>query len=137
MYYCKECGREFEAPQRIYEMHGQSYTPYETLYICPFCRSTEFSKKESTHCRMCGARLKNGAKEYCSEACKIKGEKLWLKQSIKNRMMLESPINKILREKNAYNFKNGTNYSYGQYVALIYINRSKSEWTSKNKKSNT
>ena len=131
MYYCKECGREFEAPLRTYEMHGQSYTPYETLYICPFCRSIEFSKKETTHCRMCGARLKNGSKEYCSDACKSKGEKLWLKQSIKNKMLLESPINQIIRELKKHNKQNGTNYSYGQYVALMHNKGGKNKCSKK------
>ena len=120
MYYCTDCGGEFVSPQKTYEKHGLTSPPYEVLYTCPFCGSLEFVKKQHTHCRCCGAKLKSNATEYCSDACRNKGEKLWLKQKLRQDSEYENPINKIIRELKSYNKHNGTDYSYGQYVSKIY-----------------
>lgn len=124
MYYCKNCGGEFESPEKTYEKHGLSSPPFEPLYICPYCSSTEFREKTATHCRCCGAKLKKGDTEYCSISCRKKGEKLWERERLRLNLQQESPINKIIKELQGYNKLNGTNYSYGQYVSLMNCKRS-------------
>lgn len=131
MYYCKACGGKFETPQKIYETHGFFTPPYEEIYICPFCNSTAFKKITHTHCRCCGARLIDTSKEYCSESCKNKGERLWKKQIEKFKSQLDSPINRIIREMDEFNKTNDTNYSYGQFVALKFIERKTHKCTKK------
>ena len=124
MYCCKTCGKKFNEPKKDYEKHGFKSPPYEKIYVCPFCNSTDYIEVAHTHCRCCGALLIKTQSEYCSGSCKAKGEKLWRKQAEKLKTEYESPINVILREIKAYNLKNKTNYSYGQYVGLILSKRS-------------
>ena len=130
MYYCNECEREFETPRKEYESHGLPYPPFEKIYVCPFCRSNSISKK-TTHCRCCGAKLKNGKTEYCSSACRFKGEKLWQKQNLKIKEMYDNPLNQKVREVEIFNRKNNTNYSYGQFVALEFLKGKKRKCTKK------
>ncbi len=131
MYYCKSCGRKFNTPQKSYETHGLSNPPYEKISICPFCNSTDFIEVAHTHCRCCGALLIKSQSEYCSSSCKTKGEKLWQQQFEKLKTEHNSPINIILRELKEYNLKNGTDYSYGQYVSLIFMKRRNSKCSKK------
>ncbi len=131
MYHCKTCGGKFLTPQKIYETHGFSTPPYEEIFICPICNSSAFKKITHTHCRCCGALLINTEKEYCSKACKQKGEKLWKQQMERFKLEFDSPLNVILREIKAYNSENGTNYSYGQYVALKFLERKGQKCTKK------
>lgn len=119
MYYCPECGTNFEKPDKKYCKHNLSSPPYEKIYCCPKCNSESFFEKTTTHCRCCGAKLKKGAFEYCSDACKKKGEKLWIREIKRRNLLINNPINKIVHELEIYNKINGTNYSYGQYVTLI------------------
>lgn len=119
MYYCKNCGAEFLEPEKTYETHIFTDTPFELLYICPSCKSGNFHEKNLTHCRCCGGRLPTGQNEYCSDNCRSKGEKLWKKELKRRRNQLTDPLNMIVRECKNYNEENGTRYSYGQYVALI------------------
>ena len=119
MYYCKNCGNDFEEPEKIYETHLLSYPPFELLYVCPRCKSENFHDKNLTHCRCCGARLPKSTEEYCSPSCKLKGEKMWRRELKKRQDLLKNPLQMITKECNIYNKSNGTNYSYGQYVALI------------------
>ncbi len=133
MYYCEDCGAEFSLPKTFYESHGFTSPPYESVTVCPFCNSSSF-KEIVSHCRCCGAKLSlKRFGEYCSAACKAKGEKLWQKQ--RNRLIYElnNPINRMIREINNYNKINGTDLSYGQYVALKFINRGKSKCLKKKK----
>lgn len=125
MYYCPECGLEFTKPQKDIEIHGLDSPPYETIYCCPNCSGTSFYEKNTTHCRCCGAKLSENKTDYCSESCEKKGEKLWLREIKRRKMHLADPLYRVVREVNLYNLKNGTNYSYGQYVALIKPKRSK------------
>lgn len=129
MYYCETCGGKFEAPQKSYETHGFSSPPYEKVYSCPFCNSADFVEVEYTHCRCCGALLVKSQIEYCSTSCKLKGEKLWKRQKERFKNEYESPINIILREIKKYNLKNGTSYSYGQYVSLELLERKNKKCT--------
>lgn len=119
MYYCPECGCEFEKPKKLYETHGLKEPPFEKILVCPDCNSTNFHEKVTTHCRCCGARLPDKSSEYCSESCREKGELLWSKQRKRRKIKTKSPINVILNELNFYNRQNNTDYSYGQYVAII------------------
>lgn len=119
MFYCKSCGYEFDHADVTYETHGLQSPPFEEICVCPACRSTDFFEKSSTHCRCCGSRLPAGAKDYCCETCRTRGEKLWKKERKRRNVLSQSPLNLLVKEVDAYNRKNGTNYSYGQYVALI------------------
>ncbi len=119
MFYCKNCGYFFYKPHKIYENHGMKNPPFEEHYVCPSCNSNKITEKKITHCRCCGAKLFNSDSEYCSERCKNRAEKLYALEQKRRRLRDESPINEIIKKVKAYNLLNGTNYSYGQYVALI------------------
>ncbi len=119
MYYCNNCGEEFNEPKKIYETHNLSDAPFEVVYICPRCKSGNYREKITTHCRCCGARLTPDKVEYCSEPCRRKGKKLWKQEYKRKRKGLCNPILFMVRECNRYNKLHNTNYSYGQYVALI------------------
>ena len=119
MYYCKNCGKEFEKPEKSYETHLLSHPPFELIYICPNCKSQNFHLKNLTHCRCCGSRLPSGTTEYCSPSCKLKGEKMWRKELKKRQAELKDPLKMLVKECAIYNTTHGTRYSYGQYVALI------------------
>lgn len=119
MYICLECGLEFKNPIKLTETHSLTTPPYETIYVCPSCKSTDFKQKKVYHCHCCGAKILNGNSDYCSEACKIKGEKLWLKEAMHKNLLTSSPLYCLVRETEEYNTINNTKYSYGQYVALI------------------
>lgn len=119
MYYCKNCGNDFEYPEKTYETHSFSDTPFELYYVCPKCKSGNFYEKNSTHCRCCGGKLPKDAIEYCCNSCRIKGEKLWQKELKRRKNDLSDPLKMIVKECNIYNKIHNKNYSYGQYVALI------------------
>ena len=135
MFYCKKCGFEFEKPQTIYEQHGLNQPPFEEVKICPNCHSKSFYEKKITHCRCCGARMLNSYSIYCSPRCREKGEKLYELERKRKRMREESPISEIIKRVKKYNKDNNTNYSYGQYVALI-LPREKVKKKCKNSKKN-
>ncbi len=119
MFYCKKCGFEFHTPQKIYESHGLGSPPFEEIRACPNCKSLSIAVKKTTHCRCCGARLKGVTDCYCSNACREKGERLYALEQKRRHLRNDSPINLIIKKLNCYNATNGTNLSYGQYVALI------------------
>ena len=98
MYYCNNCSLKFDTPKKITETHSLHSPPYDYFYVCPLCNSSSFYEKKVTHCRCCGAKLKTEGTEYCSDACRKKGEKYWLKQKLRNEAELESPINKIIAD---------------------------------------
>lgn len=123
MYYCENCKQKFKIPQKVCEKHGFSNPPYEESFLCPFCNSTDFKEITRTHCRCCGALLIRSNSEYCSSACQSRGEKLWKEQAEKFKIEYDSPINVILREIKESNLRNGTDYSYGQYVSLKDLQR--------------
>lgn len=136
MFYCNNCGFEFEKPYRLYEKHGMVSPPYELLNVCPDCKSNDFYEKITTHCRCCGARLEKGEVDYCSPKCQEKGERLRKTERRKRKRIVESPLNEIIRQVNAYNIQNNTKYSYGQYVAQI-LPKMKAESKKCTKKKNT
>lgn len=119
MYYCPDCGCEFLIPLKQVETHSLSRPPFEEIYLCPCCKGKNFYEKVLSHCRCCGARLSKSGTDYCSQSCRIRGEKLWKKEMLRRKLNLDNPINIIIKEVSNYNAKHKTNYSYGQYVALI------------------
>lgn len=119
MFYCKKCGYEFNRAQKRYERHGLMSPPYEKYYVCPNCGSGDFVEKVITHCRCCGARILGDEDIYCSERCRVRGEKLYELERKRRKIRDESPINEIVKKTKEYNKVNKTNFSYGQYVALI------------------
>lgn len=119
MYYCKDCGCEFEKAEILAQTHGLSRPPYEKHAACPCCGSGNFHEKAARHCRCCGARLPEGAHDYCNAECKARGKKLWEKERYRRHLSRIDPISVIIREADEYNKTHGTEYSYGQYVAFI------------------
>ncbi len=119
MYFCLDCGYTFLHALKTYENHRLSSPPYEVINVCPSCKSQNFRAKNSDYCHYCGAKLKKGRIDYCSKECRQKGEKVWLKEKKRKKILVDSPIYKRVREAEEYNRKNKTKYSYGQYTAII------------------
>lgn len=119
MYYCVDCGCEFETAQSYTETHSLERPPYEEGRRCPFCGGLSIKVKAVSYCRCCGAKLANGEKEYCSPSCRKRGEALRRRELNRKREMYSSPLFRAVRETDEYNKAHGTSYSYGQYVTLI------------------
>ncbi len=119
MYICTDCGYEFSTPKKHVDRHGLNSPPYEEFYVCPACNSENFHKQNTSFCRFCGTRLKNGAVDYCSAKCRRRGIKAWLKQKLRRKQLISSCVYTTVRSVDAYNRKHGTKLSYGQYVALV------------------
>ncbi len=119
MYYCKDCNHKFEKPLIKPESHRLSSPPFEKLYLCPFCKTTNFTEIEISHCKCCGARIIDGQGEFCSDKCKVRFEKLKREEYKRKRQTEDNAVYKFMREVERYNKKHNTKYSYGQYVALI------------------
>lgn len=126
MLICSDCGSQFEKPDTYRETHGFNSPPFEEKRCCPFCKSTNIHEKNLTHCRCCGAKLTDGG-EYCSEACRRRGEEMWRRQRRMRRLAKANPISRIVREVEEYNRAHGTDYSYGKYVAYILSEGNKNE----------
>ncbi len=116
MYKCQDCQKEFRYPKRETETHSLPFGPYEQIRLCPFCNSHNFIKIEEHYCKYCGIRVKSG-KDYCSAACKKKGEAAYKRQEENKQWLHNNPISEILREVAEHNRKTGKNISYGEYVS--------------------
>lgn len=129
MYYCSDCGCEFIVPEVCALTHAFSSPPFEERHCCPCCGGSNFRIKEERHCRCCGAKLPDGAEEYCSGACRRRGEAMWSNELKRRRESAGSPLNRLIKEQTEYNLKHHTDYSYGQFTALIKpgLKRSKNE----------
>ena len=119
MYTCIDCGYSFKETKTITEKHGLSSPPYETINVCPACKSENYRKQNHDYCRFCGTKLKNGAIDYCSNRCRTRGKNAWLKQKKRKNRLNTSDIYQIVREIDLFNHTNKTKYSYGQYTALV------------------
>ena len=119
MYYCKSCNSYFNEPRLQFEHHSLDTEPYEKIYVCPICNSSDYKEINSTHCRCCGAKLKDGEHLYCSDNCEKRGKEMWEKEKRKSNYQKQLPINIILKQLREYNKINNTNLSYGQYVAKL------------------
>ena len=118
MYYCRDCGCRFLQPERYYETHGLGAPPYEKVYYCPNCKSTDFCEEEKHYCRACGARIKNGG-EYCSSLCRRRGDEMRKRERLRRIADEKNPLLLIVRETEEYNKQHGTTLSYGEYTALV------------------
>lgn len=118
MYVCKECGYEFTAPVKTFERHGLDTPPFETVYVCPCCKSTDYKKQNSTYCRCCGAKIINRESDYCCDECEIRGKKSWAKEKKRKRFLYDSELYQKVREIEKYNKTHATKLSYGQYESL-------------------
>lgn len=116
MFYCKNCGLEFENPKRHYETHSVS-SPHELIFICPACKSEKIFEKVLTHCKLCGVKLSVGEKDYCSNKCRKKDNDLTFKK--KPALKIDTTLNDIIKGLENYNKLNNKNLSYGKYVAFI------------------
>ena len=113
MYYCTDCKIHIENPKAVRGKDGR-----EKL-LCPIC-SEELVFSEPEYCRYCGARLDEGAKDgYCNDYCRRAGRRLWTRELRRRRKIKDDPIARILRMLTSYNREHRTNYSYGQFVALV------------------
>lgn len=119
MYYCTECGCEFEAAKSYTETHSLCSPPYEERRCCPFCGGSSIHVKAVSYCRCCGAKLGSEEKEYCSPSCRKRGETMRRRELNRKRLIYSSPLFQTVREVDEYNKRNHTDYSYGQYVTLI------------------
>lgn len=120
MFYCENCGYEFDSPETVTEKHHLTSPPFESICVCPACRSTNFYERTPSHCRCCGAKLKLGSNSnYCSDACKRKGMELTAREKRRIKYLKENSLYKTVRLCESYNKANGTNFSYGQFVALV------------------
>ncbi len=135
MYYCPDCGYEFENPQKTLERHGFTDKPFEKLAVCPDCGGTDFYEKNSTHCRCCGSRLSESQSDYCSETCKRKGLKLWKREQKRRKIRNYSPINTFIAELTLFNLQNNTELSYGQYESKKYLEEQKEKCSKKKRNS--
>lgn len=113
MFYCNNCGSVFENT-KIEDIKNEKGLPN-----CPHCESSDIKLVNFTHCRCCGAKLQSGQLLYCSCDCKKKGELLWEKERRRKKLQLLSPLSIVIRELAEYNKEHNTNYTYGQYVAII------------------
>ncbi len=52
MLICVECGALFERAKVVFERHGMDTPPYEELFVCPYCESTDIH--QSHRCNVCG-----------------------------------------------------------------------------------
>lgn len=119
MYICTDCGYSFAAAEKIVEQHAIPAPPYECRFVCPACKSENFHKQNTDYCRFCGARLKNGALDYCSDTCRRRGRLAHSKEKRRKNLLYNSDIYKKVRAIDEYNRKNKIKLSYGQYVALV------------------
>lgn len=131
MYYCPDCGCEFETPKKLFESHGLSSRPFEAICVCPDCKGGEFYEKSSTHCRCCGAKLSTSQSDYCSDTCRNKGTKMWKREQKRRHIRNESPINIFITELELYNKENKSMLSYGQYEAIKHQEEQKRKCSKK------
>lgn len=116
MYKCQDCQKEFKFPRKTKETHSLPFGPYEEIRLCPFCASHLIIELPEHYCRYCGAKVKAG-QDYCSSACRKKGEAAYKRQEENKIWLHNNPVSQILREVAEYNKKNGKNLSYGEYVS--------------------
>lgn len=49
---CLDCGAVFEQAREAVERHGLDSPPYEHIFVCPRCGSTDL--RETYRCDLCG-----------------------------------------------------------------------------------
>mgnify|MGYP003294998043 CR=1 FL=1 len=119
VFFCTNCGNEFNSPETLYENHELNTPPYEAIYVCPRCKSTDYQNAKYRYCHCCGARLNKNQNLYCSSRCEANGKKLYKLEQSRQKILADSVLYKLVREIEDYNFKNQKKLSYGQYVSLF------------------
>lgn len=127
MYHCQDCKQKFEKPLVEEERHSLTNPPFERYAVCPYCFSERIEEIKTLYCRYCGLPLKDGHTAYCDATCRRKGKRLWHQKQTIVRSMGDNKIGHTVLKLNKYNFEHGTNYSYGQFVALILPKLAKSQ----------
>jgi len=118
VYYCQDCKKQFKNKIIIIETHSLPSEPYERFEGCPHCKSTNVKKIPVKNCMCCGARMR-GEGDYCSEACRKRGEYLWAKERSERERWAKHPLNLAIQEVERYNKETGKKLSYGQYFAGV------------------
>ncbi|MBE6787818.1 MAG: hypothetical protein E7537_05665 [Ruminococcaceae bacterium] len=119
MYYCHDCKTKFSAPAKIIEKHGLTSPPFETICVCPNCKSQNYEKEPTHYCHCCGIKLSNTKNKYCSSDCKYKATKLFRKEKDYKQQQLESPVYTAVRAVDSYNRSHNSKFSYGQFFATV------------------
>lgn len=114
MYKCKDCEKEFRFAKRATERHGISGERQERIWLCPYCESHHFEKLPEHYCKNCGIKL-NDARDYCSAACRKKGEAAYMREAERRRQLNHDPLILAIREVEAYNKLTGKRLTYGEY----------------------
>lgn len=119
MYICKDCKKRFLTPRIFSEPRGDDGFTFERFAICPNCNSDNIEQIEVNYCKCCGKRLPEGKKDYCNNRCRVKGQKMWIKELRRRREIKNDPLFETVLSLDEYNKEHGTRYSYGQFVSLI------------------
>lgn len=119
MYRCTDCKKSFLNARVVYEKHGLGSPPYERRLVCPICGGEDLKECEVRHCRCCGARLPEGRYDYCNEACRVRGERLWSKQAQRRKKRESDPLCVAVAAVELYNREHKTRLSYGQYISMM------------------
>ena len=117
MYACKDCKKIFKKYKTVTETHSLPDSPFEEFAICPFCDGKHIIILQVQHCKCCGARM-YGKEDYCSDACKRRGEYLYALERKRKADWHAHPLYLAIKEVEEYNKRTGSNLSYGQYFAL-------------------
>ena len=119
MYRCKDCGRNFDYPQKIKEKDDEMLTISRVYFVCPECGSDNITENIIRYCKCCGRSLGTNKKDYCSIVCRKQGEKLYEQQRKKYIHIKSSPIYETARLLDKYNKEHNTKLSYGQFTACV------------------
>ena len=103
MYRCKDCGRNFDYPQKIKEKDDEMLTISRVYFVCPECGSDNITENIIRYCKCCGRSLGTNKKDYCSIVCRKQGEKLYEQQRKKYIHIKSSPIYETARMLDKYN----------------------------------
>jgi hypothetical protein len=88
MFYCKNCGEEFEIYDKKIETRGFDFPPFEESFLCPFCGSSKIKEKKNSFCKCCGIKLRTHENQFCSDECRKNWNILW-KKELKRRKEFE------------------------------------------------
>lgn len=133
MYFCLNCGQNFERPEKVIEKHNLDSAPYEEYKVCPCCKSQEFNLVIPSHCKCCGRKLLKNQKEFCSETCREINAILRRSEKRRRNLDYNSDINIVLREVESFNKLHKTRLSYGKYVSAEQIRKEKEKCKKKTK----
>lgn len=114
MYKCKDCEKEFKFAKKATERHGLSRGLQERIWLCPHCDSHNFERLPEYYCKNCGMKLSD-ARDYCSAACKKKGEAAYKQEAERRERLKRDPLILAIKEVEEYNKATGKRLTYGEY----------------------